>query len=102
MGCAEDYNDEKERLQTHPMMLPKAEGPVNPKTVMGTITAQNHDQVGDRRSGLDKVCKSVTWNTSLNRVEKNNEKGKKCHLELVVARALRAREANRTLVRGLE
>jgi hypothetical protein len=51
---------------------------------------------------LDKVRKSVTWNTSLNCVDKNNKKAKKRHLELVVARALRAREADRLLVRGLE
>jgi hypothetical protein len=37
MGCDEDYDDEKELLQTHPMMLPKAEGLVDPKTLMGTI-----------------------------------------------------------------
>jgi hypothetical protein len=35
-------------------------------------------------------------------VDKNNAKAKKRHLELVVAHVLRAREADRTLVRGLE
>jgi hypothetical protein len=35
-------------------------------------------------------------------VDKNNEKAKKRHLELVVARALRAREADRLFNRGLE
>ena len=102
MGCDEDYNDEKERHSTHPLLLPKEEGPVDPKTITGTIITQNTNQAGDRRSVLDKVRKSVTWDTSLNRVDKNNEKAKKRHLELVVARALRAREADRLFNRGLE
>jgi hypothetical protein len=96
MNCDVNYDDEKERLRTHPKLLPKPEGPVDPKMIAGTITAQNHDQAGDRRSvladSLNKTRRSVTWNASLDRVDVNNEKVRKRHLELVVARAIRARD----------
>jgi hypothetical protein len=63
MNCDVDYDDEKERLRTHPKLLPKPDGPVDPKTVAGTITAQNHDQASDRRSvlagDLNKTRRSV-------------------------------------------
>jgi hypothetical protein len=97
MGCDEDYDDEKERLRTHPKLLPKPEGPVDPETVAGTITAPNpQDQASDRRSVLGndikKPRRSVTWGASLDRVDVNNDKVRKRHLELVVARAIRARD----------
>jgi hypothetical protein len=41
---------------------------------------------------LNKTRRSVTWNASLDRVDINNEKVRKRHLELVVARAIRARD----------
>jgi hypothetical protein len=76
--------------------LPQPDGPVDPKTVTGTITAQNHDQASDRRSvladSLNKTRRSVTWKASLDRADANNAKVRKRHLELVVARAIRARD----------
>jgi hypothetical protein len=42
--------------------------------------------------GLNKTRRSVTWTASLDRVDVNNEKVRKRHLELVVARAIRARD----------
>ena len=34
MDCDENYNDEKERLSTPRVLLPKSEGPVDPTTVV--------------------------------------------------------------------
>jgi hypothetical protein len=41
---------------------------------------------------LNKTRRSVTWTASLDRVDVNNAKVRKRHLELVVARAIRARD----------
>jgi hypothetical protein len=108
MGCDEDYDDEKECLRTHPKLLPKPEGPVDPATVTGTITVQNQDQASDRRSVLGndikKPRRSVTWGALLDRVDVNNDKVRKRHLELVVARAIRTldRETAANRARGQE
>ena len=94
MNCDEDYDDEAERSKTHPKLVPTAEGPVDPKTVTGTLPAPNQDRARDRRSVLEKdklALKSLMWNTSSNRVDKHNVKAKQRHLELVVARAVRRR-----------
>jgi hypothetical protein len=65
MNCEEDYDDDKERLRTHPKLLPKPEGPVDAKTVTKTLPAQNQDLAKERRSVLsnDKIeaQKTVTW-----------------------------------------
>jgi hypothetical protein len=102
MSCDEDYDDEKERARTHPKLLPAEEGPVDAKTVVGTIEAKDHDLAVHRRSVLDVKQKSagkkmerVTWDTSLNRVHKSDAKVRRLHLEVVKARVLRARMARR-------
>jgi hypothetical protein len=41
---------------------------------------------------LNKTRRSVTWTASLDRVDVNNAKVRKRHLELEVARAIRARD----------
>jgi hypothetical protein len=105
MNCEEDYDDEKERLKMHPKLTPAVEGPVDPKTIATTIPAQNQDLARDRRSVLEdskKARKTVTWNTSSNRVDKYNEKAQQRHLELVVARAMRRRALLMARPSGLE
>jgi hypothetical protein len=98
MNCEEDYDDEKERLRTHPKLLPIKEGPVDAATVTGTIEARNHDPAVHRRSVLGgeqksagKKMQKVMWDTSLNRVQKNDVKVRRLHLEVVKARVLRAK-----------
>jgi hypothetical protein len=49
-----------------------------------------------------KARKTVTWNTSSNRVDKYNEKAQQRHLELVVARAMRRRALLMARPSGLE
>jgi hypothetical protein len=48
----------------------------------------------DRRSVLEnkhKTYKTVTWNTSQSRIDKQNPKLRERHLELVIARVMRAK-----------
>ena len=72
MGCEEDYDDEKERLKTDPLLLPKEETDI-------TINTQNSHLELDRRSVLGKVDKApmTVWNTSSNRVDENNVKARR-------------------------
>jgi hypothetical protein len=98
MNCDEDYDDEKERLRTHPKLLPTEEGPVDAATVTGTIEARTHDPAVHRRSVLGgeqksagKKMQKVMRDTSLNHVQKNDVKVRRLHLEVVKARVLRAK-----------
>jgi hypothetical protein len=70
MNCPVDYDDEVERLKTHPKLLPKEEGPVDPKLINRPINANDSRMANDRRSVLDKVqnddkMQRVTWNTGI-------------------------------------
>jgi hypothetical protein len=109
MNCPVDYDDEVERLRTHPKLLPKAEGPVDPQLLDKTINANDSRMANDRRSVLDKVqndnkMQRVTWNTSQNKVDRSNAKVRTRHVELVIARVLRDKSAMARLraTRGLE
>ena len=93
MNCPVDYDDEFERMNTHPKLLPKPAGPVDPKLVHNPINAKNNGLTNDRRSVLDNVHNSrkmqrVTWNTS-HKLDRTNEKARARHVELVIARVLR-------------
>ena len=44
----------------------------------------------------------VTWNTSVERVRETNEKARKRHMELVVARIMRDKRLMAMVARGLE
>jgi hypothetical protein len=98
MNCAEDYDDEKERLVTHKVVLPKQDGPVDAKTVTGVLPPKQQDSTSAlrRRSVLGNK-RQVTWNTSHNRADGYNEKARLRHVELVVSRNLH--ERNRTAIR---
>jgi hypothetical protein len=91
MNCDEDYNDERERAMTPDVLIPKSEGPVDPSTVNSVLSPDQRSAL-DRRSVLDGDDKgrerSVLWNTSSNRVDKNNAKARQRHLELVTARLM--------------
>jgi hypothetical protein len=109
MNCPVDYDDEVERLRTHPKLLSKAEGPVDPQLLDKTINANDSRMANDRRSVLDKVqndnkMQRVTWNTSQNKVDRSNAKVRTRHVELVIARVLRDKSAMAHLraTRGLE
>ncbi len=94
MNCDVEYDDDKERRDIPSILLPQPEGPVNPDTV--TITAQSILRGKDRRSVLEdkqKTYNTVTWNTSQNKVDKKNPKLRERHLELVIARVMRAKAA---------
>ena len=82
MNCDIDYDDEKERTNIPPILLPQ---PVTPSSSLGK----------DCRSVLDSNLKRqrVTWSTSQSRVDVQNEKLRKRHLELVIARMMRAQGA---------
>ena len=104
MNCDEDYDDEKERAQTHKLVLPKEEGPVAASTVTGILPPkpQGSKPVLQRRSVLEDKRRAM-WNTSHNRADGYNKKARLRHVELVVARILRGR--NRTAIersRGTE
>ena len=90
MNCAEDYNDNDERASTPEVLLPKSEGPVDPMTVVSVLKpGELPDQA--RRSvlgGDTKRRRMVTWNTSSDRVDVNNKKARKRHLELLTARMM--------------
>ena len=65
MNCPIDYDDEVERMKTHPKML-RVEGPVDPSKVAGTVNAETNKLTVDRRSRsvlADKQNRKVTWNT---------------------------------------
>lgn len=49
---------------------------------------------------IDNTVRKVTWSNSVDRVDKYNEKARKRHVELVIARALKWKERERA--RGLE
>jgi hypothetical protein len=105
MNCPEDYDDEEERLRTDPKCLPRVEGPVDPALVRPMECQDQADPTLHHRSVLGvKHSRSskqqVTWNTSLNRVDRTNQKARERHMELIVARILRDRE--RGALRGLE
>ena len=109
MNCCEDYSDENARKETHPSLLAKHEGAVDPTTVVKTIQAPsvNINQTVDRRSVLDEDRKAKRsfghneiWGSS-HRADKYSDKVRARHVELVVARVLRARERERR-VRGRE
>jgi hypothetical protein len=96
MNCDEEYDDDKERRDIPSILLPQPEGPVDPATI--TIAPQSILHGKDRRSVLEnkqKTYKTVTWNTSQNKVDKKNPKLRERHLELVIARVMRAQAAKR-------
>jgi hypothetical protein len=94
MNCDTEYDDEKEMRDTPRMLLPKQEGPVDPD-IITSIIAPSSSPGNDRRSVLDSDVKKqrVVWNTSQNRVDVNNAKLRRRHLELVIARVMRAQAA---------
>jgi hypothetical protein len=95
MNCDVDYCDIKAREDIPKILLPQPEGPVDPASVT-PITPQNIMCGKDRRSVFDghkEPLKTVTWNTSQNKVDTTNEKLRKRHLELVIARIMRSRAA---------
>jgi hypothetical protein len=97
MGCAVDYDDDVERSDIPSVLLPRAEEPVDPSTVT-SIVAPSSTQGKDRRSvlGGDVKRPHAMWNTSQNRVDVNNEKLRKRHLELVIDRVMKAQAASAT------
>ena len=97
MGCEENYDDDKEREDTSPELLPK-------ETAEVTINTLNGHQEVDRRSVLAGDIKkpAVIWNTSSNRVDVNNVKARRRYDELVKARLARQVEARTPVVRGRE
>ncbi len=105
MNCGMDYDDEKERAEIPQVLLPQPEGPVDPTTIT-SIIAPSSSLGKDCRSVLDENLKRqrvtldenlkrqrVTWSASQNRVDVKNEKLRKRHLELVIARVMRAQAA---------
>lgn len=91
MNCDVEYDDNLERSRTHPKLLARDEGPVDPDTIAGTISAPSKPG-SDRRSVLDGVPKkTVTWHASVDQADRYCEKARRRHMELVVARALGAR-----------
>ena len=103
MNCAENYDDDAERMRTHPKLLPMIENDV-------TINTQNRRQAVDRRSVLGKEqnrprksdISHVTsiWDASSNRVGKNNAKARRRYNEVVKARLTNGVEGpGRPLVR---
>jgi hypothetical protein len=94
MNCDVEYDDDKERRDIPSILLPQPEGPVNPDTV--TIAPPQSILRGkDRRSVLEnkvKTYNTVTWNTSQNKIDKKNPKLRERHLELVIARVMKARQ----------
>jgi hypothetical protein len=64
------------------LLLPEREGPVDPSTIT-SILAPSSSLDKDRRSVLNFTDKRqrVTWNTSLNRVDRNNPKVRERHLQ---------------------
>jgi hypothetical protein len=95
MNCDEEYNDDRERQDIPSILLPVPEGPVDPDTIK-SITPQSILRGKDRRSVLEdkhKTYNTVTWNTSQNKVDKKNPKLRERHLELVIARVMRAKAA---------
>ena len=104
MNCPIDYDDEVERMKTHPKML-RVEGPVDPSKVAGTVNAETNKLTVDRRSVLaDKQNRKVTWNTCSDRVGKNTDKVRSRHVELVIARVLRDKRLTESIraARGRE
>jgi hypothetical protein len=92
MNCDVDYDDETERLPS--VLLPKSEGPIDPSTIT-SILAPSSLLGKDHRSVLDGTDKRhrVTWNTSLNRVDRNNPKVRERHLEVLIAHIMRGQAA---------
>jgi hypothetical protein len=104
MNCDLEYDDDKERNDVPPILLPEPEGPVDPTTITsiiapGSLLGKDCRSVLDRdlkrQRVLDRDLKRphVTWNTSQNRVDVNDKKLRKRHLELVIARVMRAQAA---------
>ena len=94
MNCDVEYDDDKERRDIPSILLPQPEGPVDPATV--TITPQSILRGKDRRSVLEnkqKTYSTVTWNTSQNKIDRKNPKLRERHLELVIARVMKAKAA---------
>ena len=94
MNCAEEYDDDVEQQQTHPKLLQRPEGPVDPSTVTKTISAPSKPG-NDRRSVLavdsgssGERRKRVTWNLPDGRSDMSDAELRKRHLELVMARAI--------------
>ena len=95
VDCDVEYCDNEARSDIPRVLLPEPEGPVDPKTVT-LIIPQSSSPGKDRRSVLDGTKKTrqlVTWNTSQDRADTRNDKVRKRHLELVIARVMRAKAA---------
>jgi hypothetical protein len=96
MNCAIDYDDDRERAATNPSLLVQTESEA---TMDAKPMKHNNDShsVHHCRSVLRKDenrvpgNKSVTWNTSVNRVDRSSHKARERHLEVVMARIQRAR-----------
>ena len=106
MNCDENYDDDQERLRTHPRLLPKPAGPVDPQLVTKTIEPLVPDKGVNRRSvlgieqtGTAQKHHQVTWNMSQERADRGNQKARKLHLELVKMRVLRAKMAKKRIGR---
>jgi hypothetical protein len=94
MNCDVDFDNQMERLNTPSVLLPNSEGLVDPSTIT-SILAPSSLLGKDHRSVLDGTDKRqrVTWNTSLNRVDRNNPKVREHHLEVLIARIMRGQTA---------
>lgn len=56
MNYEEDYDDEKERLRTHPFCLPKVEGPVDAKLVTGVLPMKSQDSTDPKLHRRSVFC----------------------------------------------
>eukprot|EP00804_Cyclotella_cryptica_P015717 CCRYP_013378-RA/>CCRYP_013378-RA protein AED:0.70 eAED:0.41 QI:0/-1/0/1/-1/0/1/0/188 len=94
MNYGVDYDDEKERAKIPHVLLPQPEGPMDPTTIT-SIIAPSSLLGKDCMRVLDGNLKRqrVTWSTSQNHVDVQNEKLRKCHLELMIAHVTRAQAA---------
>jgi hypothetical protein len=112
MNVEEDYDDDKERLRTHPSLLASSAS-ADVKMHLPMKTGSSKDPMlhcrsvlrGDKRDSYQP--RHVTWQTGHHRVDTNDGKARVRHLELVKARIARARDArdsrnNKMKPKGLE
>ena len=108
MNIEEDYDDEKERLKTHPSLLASASNEADASS-LAMKTGSYQDPMHHCRSVLDGdnrdsvQSRMVTWHKGYNRVDTGDRKARTRHLELVMARITRSwARSNNTLSKGLE
>ena len=96
MNCEVEYDDDRERAMTNSALLPNS---TSEATMDAKPMKPNNDKHPGHhcrsvlRKGENRVPgnSSVTWHTSVNRVDRSSHKARERHLEVVMARIRRAR-----------